>query len=143
MMTLLRHDYGGKIPKMIHEDRERLTHPDRPYIDTPYARDGFRSRDGDRQCAILHATPPPIPDPQPPLGAEGWGAEEWGAVRRAQGWEEQPEEAPEWGETVVGGAGASNILAPPAAGPPAGGGSCRMPPHGQACGTLQPQAIVM
>ena len=31
------------------------------------------------------------------------GAEEWGAVRRrAQGWEEQPEEAPEWEELLWG-----------------------------------------
>ena len=35
------------------------------------------------------------------------------------------------------------IPASPAAGSPAGGGSCRMLPHRQACGALQPQPIVM
>ena len=70
------------------------------------------------------------------MGAEGWGA----VRRRAQGCEEEPEEAPEW-EELWWGAGTSNILAPPAAGPPAGGGLCRIPPHGQASGELQPQVI--
>ena len=35
-VTRLHHDYGGQIPKMIHEAQERLAHPDRPYIGTSY-----------------------------------------------------------------------------------------------------------
>ena len=52
-------------PKLlgIHEARERRAHPDRPYIDTPYARGEFLGRDADRLCATKHALQRPLPPP--------------------------------------------------------------------------------
>ena len=64
------------------------------------------------------------------------------APRRCSG-ERQPE-APEWGaKGREARLGARIIQAPPAIGPPAGGGSCWMLPHGQACGGLQAQPVMM
>ena len=129
---------------MIHEARECLMHPDRPYIDTLYARGGFLGRHGDRQCAILHAPHPP----NPPIlrrhrGPRDEGQRNGGRCDGGCRDGKNSHRRPQNGGTVVGDAGASNILAPPAAWPSAGRGSCRMPQHGQACGALQPQAIVM
>ena len=44
--------YLGPLPSLMH--------PDRPYIDTQYALDGFLGQVGDRQCVTLHA-PPALP----------------------------------------------------------------------------------
>ena len=62
-MTLLQHNHGGKVLKMMYEARERLAQPDRPNINTPYARVGLLGREMDRRT--IHPSAPNVPHPSP------------------------------------------------------------------------------
>ena len=105
-MTLLHHDYGhhdygGKIPKMVHEAQERLTHPHpyRPYMNTPYARGGFLGLGGVTQCATSGPHTPPFPRPHQWL-SYGWQRNgEWcnGGRRHGKNSHRRRQNGEDWG----------------------------------------------